>query len=309
MIRLLVSLIVVIVVASEAHAATTRESATVDGDVVRLSDLFDVSGPGADTVVGQAPLPGRRDVYDANRLRAIALAHDVAWTPTSRFEHAVVERAGRPIDAPEIEQKILSAMSADPQGNKVELANRGLKLYAAMSNPDPITVRGLSEDARSGYFTATLALATGESSSTLVQVNGRVIPLTPVPVLTRRMLPGDIIKASDVVMISVAANQVNQEAVLETRALVGQTPRRPLREREPVLVSDVRAPILVTKGSIVTMVLESPGLLLTAKGQALDDGSKGETIRILNTQSSRTIEAVVTAAGAARVTAPTTVVR
>jgi flagella basal body P-ring formation protein FlgA len=71
----------------------------------------------------------------------------------------------------------------------------------------------------------------------------------------------------------------------------------------------VRAPVLVTKGAAVTMVLESPGLLLTVKGQALEDGAKGETIRIMNTQSSRTVEAVVTAAGTARVSASSTVVR
>jgi flagella basal body P-ring formation protein FlgA len=57
------------------------------------------------------------------------------------------------------------------------------------------------------------------------------------------------------------------------------------------------------------MILESPGLLLTAKGQALEDGAKGETIRIMNTQSNRTIEAVVTAAGTARVSTSSTVVQ
>jgi len=127
--------------------------------------------------------------------------------------------------------------------------------------------------------------------------------------LSGRPLTAYDVKPGDVTTIPIAANQVSQEAVLDARALVGQTPRRPLRERQPILMSDVRAPVLVTKGAAVTMVLESPGLLLTAKGQELEDGAKGETIRIMNTQSNRTVEAVVTAAGAARVSASGAVVR
>jgi flagella basal body P-ring formation protein FlgA len=302
-------IVCVAIAAGDAWAVMPRDPSMVEGDLVRLGDVFDVTGPEAQAVVGRAPLPGRREVYDIDRLRAIARAHDLSWTPAGRYDRAVVERAGRPIDAQEIEEKILAALGTDPHAQKVELANRALKLYAATAVAEPITVRGISQDARSGYFSAVLALATGETSSTTVQVNGRLVSLTSVPVLVRRVLPGEVIKSADIATIPVAANQVSQEAVLDPNALVGQTPRRPLRERQPVLLSDVRAPILVTKGTAVTMILESPGLLLTAKGQALEDGAKGETIRIMNTQSNRTIEAVVTAAGTARVSAATTVAR
>lgn len=309
MMRFLLSILMVAVIGGDAHAVMPRETATVEAEVVRLGDLFDVGGPQADAVIGRAPLPGRREVYDAERLRAIARAYDVPWAPSGRYDRSVVERPGRLIDAQEIEQKILAALGSDPADRKVELSNRGLKLYGATTSADPISVRSVSQDSRSGYFSAMLAVATGETSSTPVQITGRVLTLAAVPVLTRRMLPGEVIKAADVTTISIARTQVGQEAVLDARALVGQTPRRPLRERHPILASEVRAPVLVAKGSAVTMVLEAPGLLLTAKGQALEDGAKGETIRILNTQSNRTVEAVVHAAGMARVASSTVVVR
>ena len=307
--RALLSVIVAALLAGDAHAVMPREAAMVDGDVVRLGDVFDVSGPEAQAVIGRAPLPGRREVYDVERLRAIARAHDLAWTPSGRYDRAVVERAGRPIEPQEIEQKILAALGADPANRKVELANRGLRLYAATSTADPISVRGISQDARSGYFTASLSVASGETSTTPVQITGRIVALVAVPVLSRRMLAGEVIKPSDVSTIPIPINQVGQEAVLDARMLIGQTPRRPLREHQPIMASDVRAPVLVAKGSAVTMVLEAPGLLLSAKGQALEDGAKGETIRIMNTQSNRTIEAVVTAAGMARVQPSSVVVR
>jgi flagella basal body P-ring formation protein FlgA len=45
---------------------------------------------------------------------------------------------------------------------------------------------------------------------------------------------------------------------------------------------------------LVTIILKSPKMTLTAQGKALDDGSDGDTVRITNTQSNKVIEAEVT---------------
>jgi hypothetical protein len=44
----------------------------------------------------------------------------------------------------------------------------------------------------------------------------------------------------------------------------------------------------------VLMVLDSPGIALTAQGQAIESGAIGERIRILNPSSHATVEAEVT---------------
>jgi len=59
----------------------------------------------------------------------------------------------------------------------------------------------------------------------------------------------------------------------------------------------VQQPILVPKGSLVTIVLQIPKMTLTAQGKALDNGSDGDTIRITNSQSKKVIEAEVTGPG------------
>jgi flagellar basal body P-ring formation protein FlgA len=84
------------------------------------------------------------------------------------------------------------------------------------------------------------------------------------------------------------ANTVTGEA-----ELIGKTPRRGLRAGFPILASSVRRPILVAKGSLITMVLRAPKMLLTAQGKALDNGSDGDVIRINNTQSNKIVEAEV----------------
>jgi flagella basal body P-ring formation protein FlgA len=55
----------------------------------------------------------------------------------------------------------------------------------------------------------------------------------------------------------------------------------------------------IHRGDIVTLVYVAPGLQLTTRAQALDDGQIGGPVRVVNMQSNRTVDAVVTGPGAA----------
>lgn len=58
----------------------------------------------------------------------------------------------------------------------------------------------------------------------------------------------------------------------------------------------------IRRGESVTLVYEAPGLSLTMRTRALQDGAIGQPIQLLNTSSNRTIDAIVTGRGAARAT-------
>jgi flagella basal body P-ring formation protein FlgA len=58
----------------------------------------------------------------------------------------------------------------------------------------------------------------------------------------------------------------------------------------------------VRRGDTVTLVYQAPGMSLTMRTRALEDGALGQSVRLLNTASNRTIDAVVTGPGAARAT-------
>ena len=66
----------------------------------------------------------------------------------------------------------------------------------------------------------------------------------------------------------------------------------------------IRRPLLVAKGDMVTIKLKRPGMELSAKGRAIEDGSKGDTIRVTNSQSKNIIETVVLGAHLVTVEAP-----
>ena len=82
--------------------------------------------------------------------------------------------------------------------------------------------------------------------------------------------------------------------------LDGKEARRFLQTGNAVRTDDVRRPVLVTKGSTVTMTFEEPGITLTAVGRATTEGGMGETVTITNPVSYRQITGVVTGPGTVR---------
>jgi flagella basal body P-ring formation protein FlgA len=59
----------------------------------------------------------------------------------------------------------------------------------------------------------------------------------------------------------------------------------------------VEVPLVVHRGSLVTIVLDTPSLHLSAEGKAMDNGGIGAVIRVANSKSSRVIDAVVAGPG------------
>lgn len=112
----------------------------------------------------------------------------------------------------------------------------------------------------------------------------------------RDIARGETIADSDLVYQDATADRA-ASVVTSMNELSGMQARRFLHAGEPVRADDVRKPILVTKGTIVTMVFEEPGIRLTTTGKAMSEGGMGESVTILNPISYRQIIATVSGAG------------
>jgi flagella basal body P-ring formation protein FlgA len=108
---------------------------------------------------------------------------------------------------------------------------------------------------------------------------------------------GTTISDSDLAYQTVDPSSVQAGIVTSMNDLDGMEARRVLRTGEPIRPDDVRKPILVTKGSTVTMTFAVPGITLTAVGKAMSEGGMGETVTVLNPISYRQISCTVTGAG------------
>jgi flagella basal body P-ring formation protein FlgA len=284
-----------ILAAAPALAAPMlRPAVTVDGSVIRLGDLFTEAGAHAADVVAPAPPPGSRTLFDAAWLAATAREHRLDWQPASSFDQASVARATRVVTADVVAQNLLAAIAErqSVKGAQLQLDNPGFRLLVPATAPARLDVEGLTIDPRSGRFSATVAAR--DSDATPERVSGRLVRMIKLPVLDRPVAPGETITADDIGSLEVRADRVWPDAIADARQLIGKTPRRLLRADEPLRNDDVQVPLVVHKGDLVTVVLETPMMRLTAQGKALENGGMGAGIRIANTKSGRIIDATVT---------------
>ena len=71
------------------------------------------------------------------------------------------------------------------------------------------------------------------------------------------------------------------------------TPRRMAFNGKPLTDTDIEAPKIVERGQSITMTFSNGMIELTAMGKALESGAKGDVIRVVNTNSSKNLQAIV----------------
>ncbi|MFQ5618925.1 MAG: flagellar basal body P-ring formation chaperone FlgA [Rhodospirillales bacterium] len=284
--------------AAEAAAVTLRQSVTVSGRLVRLGDLFVPAGDKAEAAVAYAPAPGKRAIFDARWLYRVARAYGLNWRPLSIDEKAVVARESIVIGRREIADHILAALvdKGVDADMRVELSNRMLRIHVPGNSTATVAVEDVAYDARTRRFVAIVAAPADDPAARRIRVTGRVHRVVDVPVLTRRVLAGEVIRERDVKWISMRSDRLQRDTIQDSAALIGKSPRRGLRAGGPVRVSDVRLPVLVPRRSLVTILYRVRSMTLTAQGRALEDGGAGDTVRVVNTQSNTVVQAVVTGA-------------
>ena len=292
-----------ICIAPAADAATLRVQATVNADVVRVGDLFAGAGEAANAVVGRAPAPGQREVFDLRRLRNIAVLHKVRWTPTNRYARAVVTRAGRLIEREEVARRLQEMISKNnpDQPVRVSLFNQNMTLFSIPDASEPFWLENVRHDDRAGRVAATIVVPTGAGIVSRVPVTGRVLEVVRVPVVTRRVARGEIVRKDDLRWTEMPRNRVRGDVITDPEGVIGKSARHSLRPGRPLRNADVQRPLLVTRGSIVTLMLETKRMTLTTRGKSMESGSLGQTIQVVNIRSKRVIEAVVEGPGRVRV--------
>jgi flagella basal body P-ring formation protein FlgA len=278
-----------------ADAATLRSNVIIEGDVIRLGDIFDDAGPYADRPVLNAPAPGRRATLTINWLMEAARVYRVEWRPLSRFDRVVIERAGKTVTGAEIVEYLRVELEREgmPKNAHVELANRSFALHLPLDTPTTVDIRNVSYETETGRFNALVSVGGEHTGAQRALLVGRAFRASPVAVLRRSIGPGEIIRKDDVEIVYRRDDQVARDVVTDAARLVGTTPRGRLRAGEPVRESETRPPLLVARNSQVIIRLAHGPMTLTAQGRAEEDGARGDVIRVKNLQSGKTIEATV----------------
>lgn len=318
MARLLPLLLVLLLAPLPAGAAVVRlaAEAAVPDDEVSLGEVATVEAdePLASRLravrLGPAPAVGAVHRVDAEwvRLRLRGARIDPARVRIAGAERVLVTRAFQVVPGAALVEAVtrLAAARAE-QGTGA--GDGGIVLQ-------PLAV---PEDLRVPLGTLSLEprLAPAPPGATVlaamvtVRLDGRdhqSVPLTlrvarhrPVLVAARPLEPRRPPGPDDLRLEPRLTTEIPADALTERPEAADLEVVRPVRAGEIVTARSLRPRLVVRRGELVTLVLESGGLRITAQGQAGQDGRRGDPVRVTNLGSRREVLGVVEAPGLVRV--------
>jgi len=294
------------------YAATLRPNVVVHGDTVRLRDIFDGAGKNAETILFRAPAPGQSVVLPGKWLHQVARSYGLDWHPGPGLDESRVQRSSNRIGPEMIVSTLSKALEKRIDGRsrfEIALDNPSTEIQLPVQQQTTMVVHNLNFDPRSRRFSALIMAPDDGPGAVSLPVAGRVYEMISVPVLSKRMHNGDIIREQDMETELRRADSLDANTVTAADQAIGKSARRTLLRGRTLSSGDLREPQLVTRGSLVVMTYQTANMSITAYGTARENGTKGDTVRVRNTNSGKVIEAVVTGPDSVAVMPLTSTVR
>ena len=285
--------------AKTAFAASLRGQALLTTDTLTVGDIFDNAGRNAAYVLGPAPQPGKDMVLNAPTLLRIAMALDLPWSPQSSSDQIVVSRAATLISADQVKEQLTATLREKGVGNNfmLDTGSASLDLVLPQDQPATLEITNVNYNPRTSRFDATVSAPSAAKPTRQITISGSVRAIMEVPVLKTSLRNGDLIGDGDIDYVEIYESDIQPDMLLKGDDLVGMTPRRMVMAGKPVRTVDLQSPQLVERGKSVTIVFNEGPLKLTALGKAMQNGAKGDLIRVVNNASNRPIDAVVNGLG------------
>lgn len=286
-----------------------RAQVTVESDIVRVGDVIENAGTAAQIAIYRSPDLGTTGSLPTAQVINVLQAHQVIGVDTKGIKSISVTRLARILDGKDIESQVARALEhrsglgdaanlnltfdRDVQDVRLDTSNTGAL--------QPVSVR---YEPRNGRFDVSFEIANDTTASrTKLRFTGVAIEMLEAAVLTRNVDRGEVLKASDVVIERRPKAEVGSDVATRSRA-VGMQMRRGVRAGQPLKTADFGKPDLVQRDDNVTLIYEAAGLYLTVRGKAVDGGTEGDTVTVLNLQSKRTVAGTVIGRGQVAISVP-----
>lgn len=285
--------------------AEVKATATVTGAVITLGDVLENLEEGRDIRVMDSPAPGEKISIPTRYLVTLTRQHNVYWQNSRAVRRIIVTRKGKSIRHKDLKSLIgreLSARKLTDRQTKFYFTSRNARLYLPEdSSIDDITLEDLTFDQKSKKFSALISLPAGNGNHTTAIVRGRTQTISYVPALNKSILPGQEITEQDITWVAMPNLHIGRNIIRRKDQVVGLTPRRQLNDKTPLKLSDLKRPVIVSRGKMVSIIFRSGKISLTALGKATENGGQGDVIRVINSKSHKNIDAVVIGPGRVQV--------
>jgi flagella basal body P-ring formation protein FlgA len=288
--------------------ARLKSQVTVSSDIVRIGDLVENAGAAAGTPIFRAPDLGQTGAVPVRAVLDAVRPHGLIAVDARGLNEIAVTHASHTMSADAIEQRIVAALSArypigKPETLMVSFDQIVRPLELSLTAAAEPTVTRVSYDKAGGRFDVTFELATPRAQW---RYTGTAVETVEAAIVTRPLARGDIVKRNDISVERRPKSEFVSEPPAPASDIVGLAARSNVRAGQGLRNSDLMKPEVVKKNEMVLLHYEVPGIVLTVRGQALESGTQGDTVNVLNIQSKRTIQGVVTGPGRVTIPSPST---
>ena len=282
---------------------------TVEGKRVSLLDLCDQTGMSeewkallARDDIGAAPAPGTEKFIQPDQLQ-----HHIQRYLTSRGynasditvyvpERITITSKSIEVSKEQIESIYKEFILSKAPWNPADMEIRGVFFPGAVQLPSGEMTYEVEVPARErflGNVAVTIHFLINGEKARSVRVTGKVDLFQKAVHASRPLKRGEVVSDMDIVFEKVNVSDGPDRFAAQPDQVVGKRLVRDVTTRQPINLDDVDQPLAFKRGSAVTIVYANGGLKLTAKGQARDDGIIGNTVRITNVMTKRTISCLV----------------
>ncbi|MBN9348448.1 MAG: flagellar basal body P-ring formation protein FlgA [Devosia sp.] len=286
---------------------TLKGDITVNKAIVTIGDMFDDAGNLAETGIFMAPAPGTTGVVPLADLTRAATLAGLTEFENVGYSRVRVARASTPVDA-----ALLDGLIA------ADLVRRGIvsgEVTAALrfnvadvsfdaeAVADPATLVSLRYTPGNNGFSARFMIAGIDEP---VDLDGTIQLMTKAPRLAKTLPTGTILSQGDFELADVPLATADAGGYADISQLVGKQLVRQARGGIMLKATDVTEPKVVTRNTLVTVVLRSGPMTLTVKGTALTTAAVGEPVDVLNSVTRKILHGVARSDGAVEIVTATT---
>jgi flagella basal body P-ring formation protein FlgA len=281
-----------------APAPALKANVTVSDDVVRIGDLIENAGPVADVPIFRAPDLGTTGEVATDRIVDAIRPHQLIGIDTRGLSNVIVTRASRAIPAHEISDRVAQALAGqygfdDARNVLINFDGAVRTLQVEPSATGALQVVALSYDPRTTRFDVTFDLPESvELRRQGAHYTGTATATVDAVSVDRTVERGEVLKQTDLTVLKRPKAEANN-VVTDLDSVVGLAARHQLHPGQPLATADLMKPEVVQRNDSVTIVYQAPGMTLTLRGQAQDAGALGDTIAVVNMESKRVVQAVI----------------
>ena len=275
-----------------------KASVTVTGGIVTIGDLVENAGPVADVPIFRAPDLGTTGAVATARILDAIQPHQLIGIDTHGLAEVIVTRASRAITTREISARIAEALSGqygfgEARNISIDFDGNVRTLQVEPNATGELQVLALSYDPRTTRFDVTFDLPDSVAlRGEPARYTGTAIETVDAVAVDRPVERGEVLKISDLTVVRRPKAQ-SSSLLTDSNAAVGLAARHALRPGDVLAAADLMKPEIVARNDTVTIVYQVPGVTLTLRGQAKDAGALGDTINVINMESKRVMQTVI----------------